>query len=95
MVVDGAERNGAVLVGDLILQHLAAVAVASGGAMVAIMSIASGGPELPALGVGGVGSLLVLGFALLFRSQQVQIRQQARRIAHLERELDRYIAAQK
>lgn len=95
MVVSRLERSGAVVVGELILQHLGVVVAASGTAMVAIMSIASGGPELPAIGVGSVGAFLVAIVGVVIRSQQVQIRQQARRIAHLERELDRYISAQR
>lgn len=94
MVVGGVERSGAVLVGELILQHLGAVVAASAGAMVAIMSIADGGPDLPAVGVGSVGAFLVAIVGVVIRSQQLQIRQQARRIEHLERELDRYIASQ-
>lgn len=51
-------------------------------------------PVRPAFGVGSVGAFLVAIVGVVIRSQQLQIRQQARRIEHLERELDRYIASQ-
>lgn len=76
------------LISTVVTSHIGPAAAFGGGAMAALYAVVTDVTTVPTIGIGSAGALLLSMVALLFRSQQQEIRRQQRRIDSLERELD-------